>query len=71
MLRQHFPQAIEVDAQGRIRINASALQLGLDPANPAGVQVEEAGFELSWVGKCEAYTFYASRIADDKLRQTG
>ena len=55
MLRQHFPQAIETDAQGRIRINASALQLALDPANPAGVQVEEDGFELRWVGKREAY----------------
>ena len=55
LLRQHFPQAIETDAQGRIRINAAALQLALDPANPAGIQVEEDGFELRWVGKREAY----------------
>ena len=55
ILRQHFPQAIETDAQGRIRINAAALQLAVDPANPAGVQVEEDGFELRWVGKREAY----------------
>ncbi|OGB33470.1 MAG: hypothetical protein A3F78_22570 [Burkholderiales bacterium RIFCSPLOWO2_12_FULL_61_40] len=55
VLRQHFPQAIEIDAQGRIRINAAALQMALDPANPAGVQVEEDGFELRWVGKREAY----------------
>lgn len=55
VLRQHFPQAIETDAQGRIRINAAALQLAVDPANPAGVQVEEDGFELRWVGKREAY----------------
>ena len=55
VLRQHFPQAIETDAQGRIRINAAALQLAIDPANPAGVQVEEDGFELRWVGKREAY----------------
>ncbi|MDZ7939301.1 MAG: hypothetical protein U5M53_13905 [Rhodoferax sp.] len=55
VLRQHFPQAIETDAQGRIRINAAALQLAVDPANPAGVQVEEDGFEMRWVGKREAY----------------
>ena len=55
LLRQHFPQAIETDAQGRIRISAAALQLALDPSNPAGVQVEEDGFELRWVGKREAY----------------
>ncbi|MBP6718662.1 MAG: site-specific DNA-methyltransferase, partial [Rhodoferax sp.] len=55
MLRQHFPQAVETDAQGRIRINAQALQLALDPSNPAGVQVEEDGYELRWVGKREAY----------------
>lgn len=55
LLRQHFPQAVEVDADGRIRVNAAALQQALDPANPAGIQVEEDGFELRWVGKREAY----------------
>ncbi|MFZ3142384.1 site-specific DNA-methyltransferase [Polaromonas sp.] len=55
LLRQHFPQAVETDAQGRIRINAGALQLAIDPANPAGIQVEEDGYELRWVGKREAY----------------
>ena len=55
LLRQHFPQAVETDAQGRIRINAEALQLALDPSNPAGIQVEEDGYELRWVGKREAY----------------
>lgn len=55
VLRQHFPQAVEVDAQGHIRINAHALQLAVDPGNPAGVQVEEDGYELRWVGKREAY----------------
>ena len=54
-LRQLFPQAIESDAQGRIRINAAALQIAIDPANPAGVQIEEDGYELRWVGKREAY----------------
>lgn len=49
-LRELFPTAIETYAQGRVRINASALQLALGPANPAGVQVEEDGFELRWVG---------------------
>ena len=33
ILRQHFPQAIETDTQGHIRINAAALQLALDPSN--------------------------------------
>ncbi len=55
VLRQHFPQAVEVDAQGHIRINAAALQLAIDPSNPAGLQVEEDGYELRWVGKREAY----------------
>jgi adenine-specific DNA-methyltransferase len=55
VLRKHFPQAVETDSEGRIRINAAALQIAIDPANPAGVQVEEDGFELRWVGKREAY----------------
>lgn len=55
VLRQLVPQAIETNAQGRIRVNAALLQLALDPANPAGIQVEEDGFELRWVGKREAY----------------
>lgn len=55
VLRQHFPGAVETDAQGHIRINAAALQLAVDPGNPAGVQVEEDGYELRWVGKREAY----------------
>ena len=55
ILREHFPQALETDDQGRIRINAAALQLAIDPSNPAGLQVEEDGFELRWVGKREAY----------------
>ncbi len=55
ILRQHFPQALETDSQGRIRVNAAALQLALDPTNPAGIQVEEDGYEMRWVGKREAY----------------
>jgi adenine-specific DNA-methyltransferase len=55
VLRQLFPQAVETDANGRIRVNAAQLQLALDPANPAGTQVEEDGYELRWVGKREAY----------------
>ena len=35
-LRQLFPSAVETDAQGCIRINAAALQIAIDPANPAG-----------------------------------
>jgi hypothetical protein len=50
VLRQLFPQAVETDANGRIRVNAAQLQLALDPANPAGTQVEEDGYELRWVG---------------------
>lgn len=55
ILRQHFPGAVETDAQGHIRISAAALQLAVDPSNSAGVQVEEDGYELRWVGKREAY----------------
>lgn len=52
ILQQHFPQALEIDEQGRYIVNAAKLQLALDPA---GVKVEEDGFELRWVGKREAY----------------
>lgn len=55
ILREHFPQAVEVDAQGHIRVNAASLQQALDPSNPAGIQVEEDGYEMRWVGKREAY----------------
>jgi adenine-specific DNA-methyltransferase len=55
ILREHFPQAIEVDAEGHIRINAAGLQQAIDPSNAAGIQVEEDGYELRWVGKREAY----------------
>jgi adenine-specific DNA-methyltransferase len=54
-LRQLFPQAVETDHDGRIRINAAALQRALDPANPSAIGVEEDGYELRWVGKHEAY----------------
>jgi adenine-specific DNA-methyltransferase len=49
-LRALFPQAVETDADGRIRVNVAQLQLALDPSNPAGIQVEEDGYELRWVG---------------------
>ena len=55
LLRQHFPGAIETDENGHVRVNAAALQLALDPTNPAGIQVEEDGYEMRWVGKREAY----------------
>lgn len=54
VLLQHFPQAVETDANGNIRVNAAALQLAVDPSNPAGIQVEEDGYEMRWVGKREA-----------------
>jgi adenine-specific DNA-methyltransferase len=54
-LRQLFPQAVEVDDTGRIRVNTAAIQLALDPGNPADLRVEEDGYELRWVGKREAY----------------
>lgn len=53
-LRELFPQAIETAPDGSVRVNAAALQQALDPANPAGIRVEEDGFELRWVGKREA-----------------
>ena len=55
LLRELFPQAIETAPDGSVRVNAAALQQALDPANPAGIRVEEDGFELRWVGKREAY----------------
>ena len=64
-LRQLFPQAVEVDDLGRIRVNPAAIQLALDPANPAGVRVEEDGYELRWVGKREAY--HQAFVPTDKI----
>ena len=52
MLQKHFPSAIEVTPDGRYTVNAAQLQRALDPA---GVKIEEDGFELRWVGKREAY----------------
>ncbi len=54
-LRQLFPQAIETDELGRIRINAAQIQLAVDPTNTAALGKEEDGYELRWVGKREAY----------------
>jgi adenine-specific DNA-methyltransferase len=54
LLREHFPQAVEVDAQGRIRINAAALQQVIDPSGTPEVQAQEDGYELRWVGKRQA-----------------
>jgi hypothetical protein len=36
-LRQLFPQAVEVDDKGGVRVNPAAIQMALDPGNPAGV----------------------------------
>ena len=55
LLRELFPQAIETAPDGSVRVNAATLQQALDPANPAGIRVEEDGYELRWVGKREAY----------------
>lgn len=52
VLKQHFPSALEISPEGHYTINAAKLQMALDPA---GVKVEEDGFELRWVGKREAY----------------
>jgi len=67
LLRQLFPQAVEVDADGRVRVNAATLQQALDPGNPAGVHVEEDGFELRWVGKREA--FHTAFVPAQKIVQ--
>ncbi len=55
LLRSLFPQAVETAPDGSVRINPAAIQQAIDPANPAGIQVEEDGYELRWVGKREAY----------------
>ena len=64
-LRQWFPQAVEVDDKGHIRVNAAAIQMALDPGNPAGVRVEEDGYELRWVGKRDAY--HQAFVPTDKI----
>lgn len=55
LLREFFPQAIETEPDGRVRVNAAAIQQALDPANPEGIRVDEDGYELRWVGKRQAY----------------
>ena len=70
-LCQLFPQAVGVDAQGRIRVTPAAIQMALDPANPAGVRVEEDGYELRWVGKREAYHQASQSCGQDQRRKTG
>lgn len=55
LLRELFPQAVETAPDGSVRVNAAAIQQALDPANPAGIRVEEDGYELRWVGKRESY----------------
>ena len=55
LLRELFPQAVETAPDGSVRVNATAIQQALDPANPAGIRVEEDGYEMRWVGKREAY----------------
>ena len=55
LLRQLFPQAVQTDPDGSVRVDAAQIQRALDPANAQGVRVEETGYELRWVGKQEAY----------------
>ena len=64
-LRELFPQAVEVDDKGSIRVNTAAIQMALDPGNPAGVRVEEDGYELRWVGKRDAY--HQAFVPTDKM----
>ncbi len=67
LLRELFPQAIETAPDGSVCVNAAALQQALDPANPAGIRVEEDGYELRWVGKREAY--HTAFIPPQKILQ--
>ena len=55
LLRELFPAAVQTDEHGHVSVSAAAIQQALDPANPAGVRVEEDGYELRWAGKREAY----------------
>ncbi len=67
LLRQLFPQAVETAPDGSVQVNAAAIQQALDPANPAGIRVEEDGFELRWVGKREAY--HSAFVPPQKILQ--
>ncbi len=55
LLRELFPAAVQTDKHGCVTVSAAAIQQALDPANLAGVRVEEDGYELRWAGKREAY----------------
>lgn len=52
LLRENFPGVIEENIDGSFTVNARKLQLLIDPKKAT---IEEDGFELSWVGKKEAY----------------
>ncbi|MDO5653696.1 MAG: site-specific DNA-methyltransferase [Brachymonas sp.] len=64
LLRQHFPDALETGADGKLRINAHKLQLAFDPA---AALVEEDGYELRWAGKREAY--HSAFVPPEKIVQ--
>lgn len=67
LLRELFPQAVGTDAAGHVTVSAAAIQQALDPANPAGIRVEEDGYELRWAGKREA--FHTAFVPPDKIVQ--
>ncbi|QTD46667.1 site-specific DNA-methyltransferase [Ottowia testudinis] len=67
LLRALFPQAVATDEAGHITVSAVAIQQALDPTNPAGVRVEEDGYELRWAGKREA--FHTAFVPPGKIVQ--
>ncbi|WP_024537011.1 DNA methyltransferase [Comamonas badia] len=67
LLRELFPQAVATDEAGHITVSAAAIQQALDPANSAGIRVEEDGYELRWAGKREA--FHTAFVPPDKIVQ--
>ncbi len=67
LLRELFPAAVHTDEQGRVTVSAAAIQQALDPGNPAGIRVEEDGYELRWAGKREAY--HTAFVPPDRILQ--
>ena len=39
LLRQLFPQAVQTDPDGSVRVDAAQIQRALDPANAQGIRV--------------------------------
>ena len=52
LLKEHFPNAVTIDDDGKYVIDANKLQMLIDPSKAI---IQENGYGLNWIGKKEAY----------------